>query len=244
MKTHLIMPMAGAGSRFNINGYTLPKPLIEIEGMPFFYWATKSLTKFADFADITYVVLQDHVERFGLDRLIYKYFPEARLTVIPKVTQGPMFTCLEGLKNINDEAPVIFNDCDHMFKCSSLNDLINTGKADIDGALLTFESEMPQFSYVKYDKSKKIIGTVEKKAVSNHAICGAYYYKSANLFEKIANLYMNNCPYKETFLSGMYNIMCEQGYNVKDYVLDFHVEFGTPEEYAKAKGSKLFNELI
>jgi hypothetical protein len=38
--------------------------------------------------------------------------------------------------------------------------------------------------------------------------------------------------------------MCEQGYNVKDYVLDFHVEFGTPEEYAKAKGSKLFNELI
>lgn len=30
------MPMAGAGSRFYKNGYTLPKPLIEIAGKPFF----------------------------------------------------------------------------------------------------------------------------------------------------------------------------------------------------------------
>ena len=37
MKTHLIMPMGGAGSRFANSGYMLPKPLIEIEGKPFFF---------------------------------------------------------------------------------------------------------------------------------------------------------------------------------------------------------------
>ena len=243
MKIHVIMPMGGAGSRFFKNGYMIPKPLIEIEGKPFFYWATRSISKFVDVEDITYVVLQDHVERFHLDRLIYSYFPEAKIIVIPTVTPGPVFTCLDGIKYINDEAPVIFNDCDHMFKCSALNNLLNGKIIDVDGAIVTFESEMPHFSYVKYDDSKEIIGTVEKQVVSNHAICGAYYYRSAELFRRIANIYIDNCPYKETFLSGMYNIMCDQGYRVKDYVLDFHVEFGTPEEYESAKGSELFEEL-
>ena len=49
MKTHLIMPMGGAGSRFANSGYMLPKPLIEIEGKPFFFWATRSIEKFIDF---------------------------------------------------------------------------------------------------------------------------------------------------------------------------------------------------
>ena len=40
-KIHLIMPMAGAGSRFAKMGFELPKPLIEIQGKPFLYWSTK-----------------------------------------------------------------------------------------------------------------------------------------------------------------------------------------------------------
>ena len=39
-KIHLIMPMGGAGSRFFKNGFVMPKPLIEINGYPFLYWAT------------------------------------------------------------------------------------------------------------------------------------------------------------------------------------------------------------
>ena len=41
-KLHLILPMAGRGSRFFENGFVCPKPLIEIAGKPFFYWATTS----------------------------------------------------------------------------------------------------------------------------------------------------------------------------------------------------------
>lgn len=243
MKTHLIMPMGGAGSRFFKNGYIIPKPLIEIEGKPFFYWATKSVSKYVDIKDIIYVVLKEHVDRFELDKIILKFFPEAKINIIQEVTSGPVFTCMEGIKSINDNLPIIINDCDHMFKCSTLYNLINKDSIEIDGALLTFESEMPHFSYVKYDDSNNVIGTVEKQVVSNHAICGAYYFKSVQLFNRIAMTYIDNCPYKETFISGMYNIMCEKGYKIKDYVLDFHVEFGTPEEYENAKGSKFFEEL-
>ena len=61
-KIHLVMPMGGAGSRFFKNGFIIPKPLIELNGKPFFYWATQSIVKFVDVEDITFVVLKKHIE--------------------------------------------------------------------------------------------------------------------------------------------------------------------------------------
>ena len=52
MKVHYVMPMAGRGSRFNKEGFDLPKPLLEIYGMPFFYWATKSISKFIELSSV------------------------------------------------------------------------------------------------------------------------------------------------------------------------------------------------
>ena len=47
-KLHLILPMAGRGSRFFENGFICPKPLIEIAGKPFFYWAARSIEKYVE----------------------------------------------------------------------------------------------------------------------------------------------------------------------------------------------------
>lgn len=244
MNPHLIMPMAGAGSRFFKGGFTIPKPLIKLKEKPFFYWATRSIEKFVTLERITYVVLEEHVKKFSLDRIIKNYYPEANIVVIPEITPGPVFSSLEGVKTIEDKCPIIINDCDHMFECSEFYSILKSTNNQIDGALLTFESSSNHFSYIKYDINNKIIGTVEKKIVSNHAICGAYYFRNAEIFKTIAQEYIENCPYKETFLSGMYNIMCKYNMNIKDYLLDWHLEFGTPEEYDKAKYSDFFYNLL
>ena len=68
-KLHLVMPMAGRGSRFFENGFVMPKPLIEINDRPFFYWATQSIVKFVDCADITFVVLEEHIRDHAPDVL-------------------------------------------------------------------------------------------------------------------------------------------------------------------------------
>ena len=52
-KLHLIMPMGGRGYRFFKDGYSMPKPLIELNGKPFFYWSAQSVMKFVDVADIS-----------------------------------------------------------------------------------------------------------------------------------------------------------------------------------------------
>ena len=234
-KIHLIMPMGGGGTRFGNKGFNAPKPLIDLQGKPFFYWAAKSVVRYVDVADITFVVLKDHISGFAIDERIKEYFPDAKIVVIPEVLKGAVLTCLEGIKDINDKQPVLFNDCDHAFICKSFYKYCT--KADFsspDAALLTFDSDSPAFSYAEFDDKGKVIGTIEKQVVSNEAICGAYYFKNKNVFRKAADSYLNNCGYSEFFVSGVYNELTSMRKYISTFKLDEHITFGTPDEYDAA----------
>ena len=166
MKVHYVMPMAGRGSRFNKEGFDLPKPLLEIYGKPFFYWATKSISKFIKLSSINFVVLQEHIENFSIDKVIKNFFPEARIIALPKVTEGAVITSMRGIEEITDDLPIIFNDCDHLFKSEKFNNFCNLNfDSKIDGILLTFEAKEPKYSFVKKDNNGNIIRTVEKKVI-------------------------------------------------------------------------------
>lgn len=241
---HLIMPMAGSGSRFYNQGYQIPKPLINIKERPFFYWATQSIKKFTSLKSLTFVVLQEHIDQFHIDREILSYYPEARIKVLDHVLNGAVLTCLEGVTDVDNDAPIVFNDCDHIFKCNSFYDFCNSGDySAIDGALLTFESSDPKFSFLAYDEDGNVVKTVEKQVISNDAICGAYYFKNREIFEQSAAHYLKVCEYKEYFVSGVYNIMANEGKVIRSFRVDTHLPFGTPEEYDSAQDSDEFEEL-
>lgn len=236
MGIHLIMPMAGGGTRFGKEGYELPKPLIDLQGKPFFYWATQSVVPFVEVNDITFVVLQEHVNQFGIDQKILEFYPDAKIRVIPHLLNGAVLTCMEGVKSISDSAPVLFNDCDHAFTCKAFYDYCRQSAFDgLDGALLTFYSDSPNYSYVKFDLNGQVAGTIEKMVVSHEAICGAYYFKNRAVFEAAVQTYLNHCDYKEFFMSGVYNELCSTKSRVQTFPVDEHFSFGTPQEYEEAQ---------
>lgn len=72
-----------------------------------------------------------------------------------------------------------FNDCDHLFLCKPFNEFCKAGDFanGPDGALLTFASDSPAYSYLQYGADGRVCHTVEKQVVSHDAICGAYYFK-------------------------------------------------------------------
>ena len=200
-KLHLILPMAGRGSRFFRNGFVCPKPLIEINGKPFFYWAARSVEKFVD---------------------------------------------CEGLP---DGEPILFNDCDHLFVCRAFNEFCAKGgfANGPEGALLTFESDSPAYSYLQYGADGNVCHTVEKQVVSHDAICGAYYFKDKKTYADACAEYLKNCEYKEFFVSGIYNVLAAQGARIAGFACDLHLPFGTPDEYraAEAPANKAgFDALI
>ena len=243
-KLNLIMPMGGGGTRFGIAGYAVPKPLIEIYGKPFFYWATQSVVKYVDVGSLTFVVLQEHVDDFQIDRKIAAYYPESRIVVIPKILPGAVMTCLAGINEQTLNGPVLFNDCDHLFVCRAFYDYCAKGNPDaMDGALLTFRSSDPRYSYAQCDEKGYVTRTVEKQAVSEDAICGAYYFRDAQVFRRAAETYLHECDYAEFFVSGVYNALARMGAKIRLFSVDSHVSFGTPEEYEAAKSDGTYRLL-
>lgn len=243
-KIHLIMPMGGAGSRFQKEGFKVPKPLITIHNKPFFYWATKSIEKFVDIEDLTFVVLKEHVENFNIDNEILKEFPFANIVILEKQLDGAVLTCNKGLEVINDDLPVVFADCDQLFICNEFYDFCNNVKFDeLDGIILNFKANEPKYGFIEL-KNDYVIRTVEKDVISDMAICGCYYFKNKDTFQENLKDYLNNCEYLEYFISGLYNTMISNGCKIKTFRVDKHLPFGTPEEYKIAMDSNYFEDLV
>lgn len=244
MELNLIMPMGGGGTRFEIAGYEMPKPLIEIYGKPFFYWATQSIIKFMPVKSLTFVVLKEHAENYRIDQKIAEFYPEANIVTIPEVLPGAVLTCLKGLAKLQEKGPILFNDCDHLFICKAFYDFCaKETQESIDGGLLTFPASDDRYSYVEFDSDGGIVRTVEKEVVSNAAICGAYYFRDKELFEYAAEEYLQRNDYAEYFISGVYNVLCRHNAKIQAFPVDRHISFGTPEEYAMAQNDGSYRLL-
>ena len=240
---HLVMPMAGRGSRFANMNFLQPKPLISIYNKPFFYWSIQSIYKFINISSLDIIVLEEHVRNYSIDKEILEYYPNARVHIIDKVTEGAVVTALHGISKIDDKYPIIFNDCDHLFKSEKLNEFCKIS-SDLDGLLITFKSSENKYSYAAVNADGYVVKTAEKIVISNLAICGCYYFKNADIFKKMASIYLENCQYNEFFMSGIYNTMLENEMKVKTMPTDFHVPFGTPDEYMAAQADEHYKGLI
>ncbi len=237
MSINLIMPMGGAGTRFARFGYECPKPLLELNGRHFFEYAADSVRGHCKIESLVFVVLKDHIERFQIDREIKKYAPEAVIITLEHVLNGAVLTCMRGAEAIGNDLPLIFCDCDLMFTSEKLYSYTKSPDYNgnrLDGWLMTFENTDARYSFVKTDEEGFVTETAEKKAISSRAVCGAYGFGNKELFLKYAKEYLNDCPYDEYFMSGVYNEMIKDGRRIGEFPTDSFLSFGTPEEYDKA----------
>lgn len=65
---HIIMPMAGEGSRFRDAGWTTPKPLIELDGKKLFIRAIESVKVEGAPMKYSFIVRQEHIDKYGVYR--------------------------------------------------------------------------------------------------------------------------------------------------------------------------------
>lgn len=231
----LVMPMAGRGSRFSRRGEPLPKPLIELSGRPFFWWAAESVRRIAPVAETVFVVLEEHIRRFGIDAAVGTYYPDARIVALPDVTAGAAETAALGVQALRGTGPVALCDCDHAFDCGETEGLVGSLRGGVDAALLCFSSSDPAYSYARIGADGAVDGTVEKQAASPFAIAGCYLFASPSTYLDAYSDYRSNCPYDEYFVSGVYNRLIASGGKVCKHLLPRHLSFGTPEELAEVE---------
>ena len=159
---HIIMPMAGEGSRFLYGGWNTPKPLIELKGVPLFVRAINSI----DCEDIpirySFIVRKEHIEKYHIDDLIRRMLPDANIFSVQKTTRGAVETCLIAESVIDQDEAIMVMDCDLEFSSKAMNDniriILSKSSKEVNGGLLvSFKSDNPRYSYAETDDNDIVL---------------------------------------------------------------------------------------
>ena len=155
---HIVMPMAGEGSRFLKEGWTTPKPLIQLHGMPLFKRAIGSVQADGMQMKYSFIVRQNHIDEYSIDKGILSFLPKANIFSVQRTTRGAVETCLMAESAIDDNDAVVVMDCDLEFRSKQFIELIKaaldtSGEEAEGGALVSFESDSPKYSYAQIDEN-------------------------------------------------------------------------------------------
>ena len=224
----LVMPMAGRGSRFANGGASVPKPLQQLWGRPFYWWAVESARRAFQPVETIFVILREHDEQFALGLRTTDDLRDARFAVIDAVTCGAAETAKIAVEQLDHRGPLVVNDTDHAFACAP--ELTASLAEEPRSALLTFEADSPSYSYAPFGPGGRVAGTDEKEVVSSDATPGAYVFASPSDFLEAYAGYEGECRYAETFVSGLFDRLIVHQRPVSAHRLEAHLSFGTPEE--------------
>ena len=187
-KMNILIPMAGAGSRFEIAGYSFPKPLIPIKNMndkPMIQVVIENLNIDAQYI---FIVRKEHYDKYNLKQLLNLIVPDCKIITIDHLTQGAACTTLLAKEFINNEDPLLIANSDQFIEWDS-NDFMYsmTENHAIDGSILIFNNSHPKWSYVELDDNGLVKRVEEKSVISNNATIGIYYWKKGKEYVHYAD---------------------------------------------------------
>jgi HAD superfamily hydrolase (TIGR01509 family) len=228
-KLNVLIPMAGAGSRFQKAGYTFPKPLIEVNGTPMIQVVVENLNIDANYI---YVVQKSHREKYNLDIMLNLITPNCKIVEVDGVTDGAACTALLAKEYINNEDPLFFANSDQYAIWDSNEFFYKMNETGCDGGIVTFTSTHPKWSFARIDSGGFIAEVAEKKPISDRATVGFYYWKKGSDFVKYAeqmiskNVRVNN----EFYVCPVYNEAINEGKKIKEFGIEKMYGLGTPED--------------
>jgi len=228
-KMNILIPMAGAGSRFVNAGYTFPKPLIEINKKPMIQAVIENINIDATYI---YVVREEHYKEYNLKYLLEMITPNCEIVIIDKLTDGAACTTLLAKEYIDNDSELLIANSDQWIVWDSSDFMYSMQSSRIDGGVLTFQSTHPKWSYVKTDENGCIIEIVEKKVISDIATVGIYYWKRGNEYVKYAeqmiekDIRVNG----EFYVAPVYSEAIADNKKIKTYTVDKMYGLGTPED--------------
>jgi HAD superfamily hydrolase (TIGR01509 family) len=209
-KMNVLIPMAGAGSRFSQAGYTFPKPLVEVHGKPMIQVVVDNLNIDANYI---FIVQKEHYIKYNLQYLLNLIKPNCKIIQVEGITEGAACTTLLAKEFIDSDAPLLIANSDQYVEWNS-NECLYAFNADgIDAGILTFKSTHPKWSYAKLGEDGFVNEVAEKKPISDNATVGIYFWKQGSDYVKYAeqmiqkNIRVNNefyvCPvFNEAILDG------------------------------------------
>jgi HAD superfamily hydrolase (TIGR01509 family) len=228
-KLNVLIPMAGAGSRFEQAGYTFPKPLIDIKNKPMIQIVIENLNIDANYI---YIVQKKHRKKYNLDTLLNLITPGCKIIEVDELTEGAACTALLAKEYINTNTPLFFANSDQFVEWDSNEFMYKMQETNADGGIVTFKSTHPKWSFAKINEKGLVTEVAEKNPISDNATVGYYFWKHGSDFVKYAeqmigkNIRVNN----EFYVCPVFNQAIEDKKEIRTFNIAKMWGLGTPED--------------
>ena len=227
---NVLIPMAGAGSRFEQAGYTFPKPLIEVNGKPMIQVITENLNIEAKHI---FIVQKEHYEKYNLKYLLNLITNNnCEIVQVEGITEGAACTTLLAKQFIDNNEPLVIANSDQFIEWDSNEFMYSMTADDVDGGILSFEATHPKWSFAKLNDEGFVSEVAEKKPISNIATVGVYYWKKGSDYVKYAeqmidkDIRTNN----EFYVCPVFNEAIDDDKKIKVFPIERMWGLGTPED--------------
>lgn len=231
--------MAGDGRRFAEMGYTLPKPLIPVAGVPMVVRAVKDLL---EAERVVFVVREEHVRDHQIDRVLREHLPHSRIVAVKGLTAGQAVTVRRAAEALKPDWPVIVAACDntHLYDQARLRDRM----ADPAVACLVWtyrhDSRVlvnpKQHGWVRVDGVRALEVSCKKPLfdmpLGDHAVSGFFSFRSAGqmvdaIDRMVASEHRVN---NEFYMDVVPNVLLAAGQGVEVFEVDKYIGWGTPAD--------------
>lgn len=234
---NVVIPMAGSGSRFVKEGYKKPKPFIDVAGKPMIARVIENLY----YPDAHYILIGRsehlHQEAEIVKQLLYLY--DVSVIGIDTLTEGTACTVLFARGSINNNSPLLIANSDQLVD-NDINKFIDDClHKNLDGSILTFTDteKNPKWSFARINNEALVVEVQEKKAISEFATVGIYFFtKGSDFVNGAIDMIINNDRVNNEFYTcPVYNYLIKEGKQIGIYNIEFNQMhgLGTPEDLEK-----------
>ena len=209
---NIVLPIAGRGSRFADAGYTQPKPLIPVHGVPMIETVVRNIRP-RRLHRVIFVALREHLDHLGMRETLERAAPGCIVVPVNEVTQGAACTVLLARDYINNDDPLMLANSDQWVDVQIERYLDSMERNRADGLIMTMKAADAKWSYVGLDLAGLVTRVVEKQVISDEATVGIYNFRRGRDFVRAAdrmierNLRVNG----EFYVAPAYNELITEG---------------------------------
>ena len=231
---NIVLPIAGAGSRFVDAGYTTPKPFIDVAGEPMIVKVLENLK----YENARYILLArtEHMEKEPdlVKRIEDTY--NAIFIPVDKLTEGAACTVLYAKDHIDNEEPLMIANSDQIVDMEISSYIEDCFDRKLDGSILTFVDKHrdPKWSFARIDEDGMVLEVKEKVVISEYATVGIYLYTEGKDFVHAASdmIAEDNRVNNEFYVCPTYNYLIREQKRIGIFNIEFDSMhgLGTPED--------------
>jgi NDP-sugar pyrophosphorylase family protein len=251
----IVVPMSGFGERFRRAGYTIPKPLIQVDGKPII---AHVIDMFPGETEFVFICNQDHLDtpEYRMESILREYCPTGKILGIAPHKLGPVHAVLQVEDLIDPARPVVINYCD--FSCywdwQHFKEFVDT--SGCVGCIPAYKGFHPHSlgstNYAYMRESEGWLLDIQEKQpytsnrMDEYASSGTYYFSSGlNMLEAFRQVFDQDLNVNgEYYVSLAYKPLLAAGKRVAVYHLQHFMQWGTPEDVAEYRTwSNAFRQL-